>query len=277
MHKVLFPTDFSKNAANAFQYACRFAAVDHSQMIILNSYQVPILSSNESGEELQEAAKEIRSSRVEKLEEFVHGFEETRSSEGLHDLKLTLDTVEGEAVDSIVNYAMEHGVQMIIMGTRGETADQSQLMGSVAAGVMARAHCKVLTVPEQAVYRKPSHIVYALDFEDAENQTLQSIKSFADLYKANITFLHINPDPHYFEETHLENFKRVRQFVSDFEHVRFEIIGDDDVQRALNNYISENEVDLFVMKTRKSMNTASASLTKEMMLTTNIPLLVYHV
>ncbi len=56
-------------------------------------------------------------------------------------------TVEiGLPADGILRYAGEHPIDLIVMGTRGRGAVQQLLLGSVAADVVRRAPCPVLTV-----------------------------------------------------------------------------------------------------------------------------------
>ena len=52
----------------------------------------------------------------------------------------------GPPADGILRYAGEHGAELIVMGTRGLGAVGQLLLGSVAAEVVRRAPCPVLTV-----------------------------------------------------------------------------------------------------------------------------------
>lgn len=54
--------------------------------------------------------------------------------------------VVGSPTDRVVQYAGENQVDLIVMGTRGRGAVEQMLLGSVAAGVVRRAPCPVLTV-----------------------------------------------------------------------------------------------------------------------------------
>jgi nucleotide-binding universal stress UspA family protein len=47
---------------------------------------------------------------------------------------------------TIVNYAQEHYVEAIIVGTRGTSEFTKQLLGRVALGVTTFAHCTVIVV-----------------------------------------------------------------------------------------------------------------------------------
>ena len=59
--------------------------------------------------------------------------------------------------ESIVLYAKEHGIDLIVMGTHGRRALAHLLMGSVAERVVRTAPCPVLTV------RHPQHEFLAPD------------------------------------------------------------------------------------------------------------------
>ena len=41
MKNIIFPTDFSKNAEKAFEFACRIAKVLEANLIIVNAYDLP--------------------------------------------------------------------------------------------------------------------------------------------------------------------------------------------------------------------------------------------
>ena len=55
--------------------------------------------------------------------------------------------VHGRIASEIVSYAARHDVDMIVMGTRGRASVSRAVLGSVAAAVVRRAACPVLTVP----------------------------------------------------------------------------------------------------------------------------------
>lgn len=57
-----------------------------------------------------------------------------------------VDVIGGDPDEAIVNYAREHGADLIVMGSHGHTGLRHLLMGSVAEHVLRHAPCPVLIV-----------------------------------------------------------------------------------------------------------------------------------
>lgn len=64
------------------------------------------------------------------------------------DVDITTDVIAaGEVPRAIVEYAEEHGVDLIAMATHGRTGFKHMVLGSVAEGVVRRSTVPVLVVP----------------------------------------------------------------------------------------------------------------------------------
>jgi nucleotide-binding universal stress UspA family protein len=72
------------------------------------------------------------------------------ASAGHPDLAIELESLEGDPIDRIVELARDGGFGMIVMGTHRRGRIGAALLGSVSAGVAARAGRPVLVVPEPA-------------------------------------------------------------------------------------------------------------------------------
>ncbi|MEM3159895.1 MAG: universal stress protein, partial [Nitrososphaera sp.] len=75
-------------------------------------------------------------------------FEQARQMAAKSSVRTTSEVIlEAESIaDVIVNYARSHGVDLIVIGSRGRTGLKRFLLGSVASGVVSHAHCPVLIV-----------------------------------------------------------------------------------------------------------------------------------
>jgi nucleotide-binding universal stress UspA family protein len=137
---VLVATDFSKSAQPAVDAAITIAKRFDAQLHVVHALQtpVPIVSPYEvvvpdgSFEQARGAAAASLRSVVEKI-----------SSEGLD---ATTHLTEVPAAAAIVRLAGELDVDLIVVGTRGNTGLKHVLLGSVAERTIRFAPCSVLAV-----------------------------------------------------------------------------------------------------------------------------------
>jgi nucleotide-binding universal stress UspA family protein len=141
--RILVPTDFSETADAALQYAKvlagQFGASIDLLHVFSNPYDVAVYTPEvyaplppEMRERALEEARECLSARFTPAEE--RRFGGTRT------------IVTGLTASQIVEYADEHGVDLIVMGTHGRRGVAHLLLGSVAEHVVRTAACPVLTV-----------------------------------------------------------------------------------------------------------------------------------
>ena len=62
-------------------------------------------------------------------------------------IRVELAVTEGAAGDNIVDYARDHGIDLIVMSTRGHGGIKRLFVGSVTDGVIRSGHVPVLVVP----------------------------------------------------------------------------------------------------------------------------------
>ena len=76
-------------------------------------------------------------------------FEKVRGmarNEGISEPKTQTFSGVRSIIESIIDYASNNDVDLIVIGTRGRTGLKRLVMGSVANGVVQHAHCPVLVV-----------------------------------------------------------------------------------------------------------------------------------
>ncbi len=66
--------------------------------------------------------------------------------EGIAEVATETVTDVKSIIGSIIDYATNKDIDLIVIGTRGRTGLKRFLMGSVANGVVQHAHCPVLLV-----------------------------------------------------------------------------------------------------------------------------------
>jgi len=141
--RILVPTDFSPGADAALTYARTLAEKFGASLRLLHVMEDPMTSVMLSVDSYPPDLPELRRVMVDDAT--------ARIRERLGDndrtaLRATGEVLFGSGARCIVDYATEHDVDLIVMGTHGRTGMSHLLMGSVAERVVRTAPCAVMTV-----------------------------------------------------------------------------------------------------------------------------------
>ena len=151
-NKILVPVDGSKYALDAAEYAVELAKLAHAKVVALHVVHLPTYAFTYSGSEgvspvsiptllpmsLTEDEKKTAKRIVDDVKEL--------GVRGGVDVAAHVLERHPSVPDAIIQFAEESGVDLIIMGTKGKTAIQRFLLGSVTESVVHHAHCPVLVV-----------------------------------------------------------------------------------------------------------------------------------
>jgi nucleotide-binding universal stress UspA family protein len=135
--KILLATDGSRDAMQALAYARDLALHDNARVIVIHAFEpVPTyLGDPLEGRVLARhvaAGEDVANNAARMLQEA--------------GVDVTVEVLEGPAADAILNVAGVRACDLIVMGTRGQGALASLLLGSVSQRVLARARAPVLVV-----------------------------------------------------------------------------------------------------------------------------------
>lgn len=100
------------------------------------------------------------------------------------------------AAPAVLNYAAEHDVDLIGLGTHGRRGARRALLGSVAEEVVRRADVPVLTVRGSDGEVGPvvggiDQVLVPVDFSDPAREAARHAREMAHLYDARIHLLHV--------------------------------------------------------------------------------------
>ncbi len=184
MKNILVPTDFSKDAGNALEFALSIANHLGSNITLLHTFEVSrptgVLVNMEAY--LRQDAEERLAEIVELAKPKLNGKAHIQSK-----------VLEGDAVRLISDVADKHGYDLIVMGTKGAGGLKEIFIGSTTNGVMKRSKKPVLAIPAACRYRPIHKIVLALDTEDVHSPIeIRPLVELARAYNAKILVYHLD-------------------------------------------------------------------------------------
>ena len=245
MRKILVPTDFSDNAMNALKYALELFKYDKSKFFIMHAYQDEIYQDDDllTRETLDEVTKIIGNRSQINLESILKEIKKI-SPNPRHTYNIvSSNSMLIDEADRIVD---EENIDIIVMGTRGETNDRKLTFGSHTLQVLKYVQCPVLAIPENFKGIQPRHILFATNYLiPYKRRELKLLCELAAPYRAIVDVLYISKTGKL--SLRQKDNKAFMQEELCKNQLNFKTINDKSFTNAIYTYIKENEIDMLVM------------------------------
>jgi nucleotide-binding universal stress UspA family protein len=248
MKRILFPTDFSAAADNAFLFALAIAKKFNSELTLLHVYELP-----ELGRALKSTTKEVyEMMEMEALRDFktsVKKLHEIADENGFGDVAFSQEMAEGETVFTITKIAEKEKFDLIVMGTQGATGLKEVFLGSVATGVIDESSAPVLTIPSSASHQHTiSKVAYLSNYKEEELAAFQLSADFASAFDAELMCIHYKTEKE-------DNEKDVAEWRKKTEHIHgntsYHVITGDDFEKALIELNTAENINVLAVQPRR--------------------------
>jgi len=275
MKTILVPTDFSRNADTAFKYAIEIAKGTKAKIILMHTFETPVLYTNVPMVTMQLDYSLLYNSALAELKKY-----HNKISKAARGINIELIVQQGLASARIVETALEKKADLVVMGTTGKGAMERMMMGSNASRVIREAPCMVMAIPPKAKYEGLKKLVYATDLLNDNLEHTRTFIPFAKLFNSEILFLNINTQLLSGNED--DNLKRTTKRIK--AHIKYPktsgyVCNDANVTSGIHYFLKKHKADCLVMYTHHRnilQNIFKPGFTKEVAFHTSIPLLVIH-
>lgn len=244
MNGILFPTDFSKNAENALQFAVEIAKKFNAELHIVYAYQMPYASSAPITSKLSDTLRDV-------AEKDLLAYENEIICKYKWDNIFT-KAIAGDVINVVDDYSHNMGIDLIVMGTKGASGIKEVLIGSNAEEVVKHADKPVLIVPEKAHSSSITKVAFAADFHRIKDKKLfNPYLSFIKQFNAETMLVNIEKDENNIYSSrktyHATNLDKI---FADVKHsFNFEV--NVDVLEGINSFIKQNNCDMLAVLSRK--------------------------
>lgn len=140
INKILVPVDFSEGSELALRYAATFASEYGAQIHLLNVIEEEVLHAGNLGDPLETSSKWHEQS-MKQLESFVPA--------KYNDFDIIRKVQGGLVYETIINYAKDNEISLIIIGAHGKTGFIDSWLGGNSYEIARKSPCAVLTVKPQ--------------------------------------------------------------------------------------------------------------------------------
>lgn len=192
--KILFACDFSDPSEQALVYGVDLASRTGADFHCMHVQEVT-MGPFVGGEPSPEGGKEQLYAEFE---------EQCRGLLAPHASRLDPDEVSyviersGAVAPTLVQYAEDNAIDLIVMGTEGRRGVRRALFGSVAEEVLRTTPCPVLAaregadaIPSSTETAPVSRIVAPTDFSEPSRAAVQYAGQVASVYEVPLVLLHV--------------------------------------------------------------------------------------
>jgi nucleotide-binding universal stress UspA family protein len=148
--KVLYTTDLSVNAAQAFSHAVSLAEQFDGQIDILHvvpatkAAMVNYISTYIEEEKIAEMELAHHDEIIKEISQRLDAFAKSKDGGEIHPRVNILEPMQGEPASTILAVARKLKADIIVMGSHSRGALMHTLLGSVAEKVLRNSDCPVL-------------------------------------------------------------------------------------------------------------------------------------
>ena len=284
--RILVPVDFSDNSKNACQYAIGLAEKLHSEIMLMHSYYFPVINSIDYGEglsyivNLNDTITEIAEKAKQNLLILFESLKKEIEEKNYKNVKLNFTLANGNPANEIIEIYKSYHPDLIVMGTKGKTAEKSDHFGSVSANTINETQVPVLAIPEISKYQgiNKINILFTTNFDEGDYKAIKKLMALVYIFDVKFNFIHIG-------KIDSENTKKIEDLKEFFNNlypgyeIECNIIECEKPIESLQNFISDKSIDIIAMTTHKRnfiTRIFYPSMTKKMLFQTDTPLLVFH-
>ena len=146
MRNILVPYDFSNFGDLAFEKAVEIAKKFDGKITLLS-----VIGNEDTSGMSYERAQEYHEENEKKTKENLSNI----ANKNPYGVDISVKIVHDPSIiEGITNFAKSNKIDLIVMGSHGRSGFKKLVLGSVAAGVLVKAECPVLTVKPPKVSAK---------------------------------------------------------------------------------------------------------------------------
>jgi nucleotide-binding universal stress UspA family protein len=275
MKRILFPTDFSEVATNAFVHALEFVNAVQGEIYVLHSYDLPPIDDQFFPENFTEVYDTMELAHFDLFKEEIPKLREIIEEHHFDSIKMTHRLMEGNLAENIKKSIQEDAIDILIMGTTGAAEWEALFAGSNSGSVILNLSVPMLCIPAGVQYKKIKDIGFITHYRPEDKKALHTTIDIAKRLDAKVKCLYI-------KNSHSEvTTGTIKEWDDEFsnEPITFFTIQSDQIKQVTLDFIEHHNIEVLSMLTYKNSFFEAMFVPNYSEKTTsdiNIPVLAIH-
>ncbi len=276
MKRILVPLDFSETSENAFVYALEMAKVYKAKLVLLHTFELPIVDSQIAPVNYAEMYESLETVNATQFKDEIKKLKQMAKENKADTIEMSHILMDGDLIDCIKKVVHQEGIDFVVMGTNGASGWLETFIGTNTGSVISDVNVPVLSVSHDTKFSKIETIGFRTRYKDDEIPALNEVLSFARKIGANVKCLYVKtPDATQKGEaiTYWESV------FGDEKDLEFFVIPSEDIEATIEEFIVNQGIDLMAMVFhRKNFFTRlfTTSTTEKMSQHSKTPILALH-
>jgi len=275
MKKILFPTDFSEAATNAFVHALEFAKIVNAELVLLHTFEIPVYDSQFFPENYAAIYSSIELAKFEMFKDEIPKLRTIAMERNLEEIVIKHRLMDGDLIYNLKNAVEEDKIDFVIMGTSGASDWTKFFTGSNTNSVISEVKVPVLCIPVTAKFHKIKVIGFTTRYREKDKTELRKVIEIAKKTNAKIKCLYVktsNSDV---------SAATIKEWEQDFSgnNVEFLVLPSDEVKETILDFILYKDIDILTTITHKRSffeGIFDSGFTKKIAKEVSVPVLVMH-
>jgi nucleotide-binding universal stress UspA family protein len=248
MKRILFPTDFSKVATNAFSYALEFANLVDGELLVLHSYDLIPMDSQFFSENFNDLYDSVELANFEQFKKEILKLRSIMKNDNFDNIKISHRLMEGDLFANINKSIQEDKIDYVIMGTSSETEWESLFAGSNSGSVILSLKVPMICIPMEVKFNKIKTIGFINHYTSNDKIAINTLLNIAKITNAKIKCIFINTRNSNIDNEIIEKWKT--DFIN--EPIEFFVVQSNEISEVELQFISNQNIDILGMLTYKS-------------------------
>jgi len=271
MKTILVATDFSKTALNAANYAADMALAINADLVLLHTYQIPVVYSEVPLAMDMDGMQKIAEKDLNELKDQL-----IRSKR--HKLNIKTEVQVGNFYAELKAVCERIEPYVVVMGSQGTTATERILFGGHTVHAMKNLAWPLITVPMNASFSAVKRIGLACDLNDVLSTTpAEEIKLLVKDFNAELHILNTKKRDKYDPERSFE-LGVMEEMLWPLKP-DYHFINTDNVDESIMEFAEKNQIDLLIVLPKRHGlldKLLHKSHTKEFVLHSHVPVMALH-